>query len=177
MPTRIKGRSVQQALERWFVVSLAVTCCLFCWTAAVATAQNVSSSIKLPPMEAPVKMSYYPVAAAKVGIQARVLVEFTISGIGKVDNVNVLVSEPDSTATPVSGLPYAAQFDNSVRTALKDVKFEVPNDWESSGAALHRFQLSYVFKIDPCPASRVCVEPLAHESADDWMVISIQPRR
>jgi TonB family protein len=135
-----------------------VACCMFGW--ALAVAQTASPAVKLPSMDAPLKESYFPTAAAKRGIQGRVLVEFNITRRGKVDEVTILEADPEKV------------FDSSVRDALRDVRFTVPADWESSGAASHRFRLSYVFKIYPCPEP--CKAPTPHESADDSMVISVQ---
>jgi TonB family protein len=138
-----------------------VACCMFGW--ALAVAQNASPAVELPSMDAPLKESYFPTAAAKRGIQGRVLAEFNITRKGKVDEVKILESDPEKV------------FDSSVRDALKDVRFTVPADWDSSGAALHRFRLSYIFKIYPCPEP--CKAPVPHESADDSMVISVQARK
>jgi len=124
-------------------------------------AQSTAPSVPLPPMNAKMDESLYPSSAAKQHIQGRVLMEFNITRKGKVDDATVLQSEPEGV------------FDNAARNALKEVKFTVPDDWEKSGNAAHRFRLSYVFKIYPCPGNP-CQELQPHEAADDSMIISIQ---
>lgn len=139
---------------------IAIAACCLPYVGRTQT-QNAAPSVPLPPMDAKLNPSYYPAAAAKLNLQGRVLVEFNITRKGKVDNVTIVDSDPETV------------FDSSVRNALKDVKFTVPKDWEDSAAAMHRFRLSYVFKIYPCPTDP-CKAPEPHDAADDSMVISIQ---
>lgn len=148
-------------LTRRNVLASALLICA-AFTTGYSHAQE-AAKLELPPMDVKLDPSYYPKAAAKLGVQGRVLAEFNITRRGKVDNVTIQESEP------------AFVFDDAVRAALKDIKFTVPGDWEASGNVLHRFHLSYVFKIYPCP-DEPCKAPTAHESADDSVIITIQAK-
>lgn len=150
---------VAQRLQRLVTLGLLLAC-YGIWDATAQQAE-LSSNFKLPPMQAPLNPEYYPTTALKKELQGRVLAEFTITRKGKVDNITIVDSEPQGV------------FDSGVRKALADVRFTVPDDWESSGGVLQRFHLSYVFTLYPCPTNP-CVAPKPHTAADDFFIISVQ---
>ncbi len=116
-------------------------------------------AFKLPPMNASVDPDVFPSAALKNSVQGRVLLDFTISRNNKIEDVKVVDSAPEG------------MFDSAARKTLSAVKFAVPKDWEESGAVLHRFSLSFVFKLMPCP-TEPCVAPKPHDNADDFLIIT-----
>lgn len=136
---------------------------MLCWVAAsVCSAQSTPAAaekLSLPPMNASIDPAVYPREALKNQVQGRVLLEFSITHRNHVDDVTVLDSEPQGI------------FDSAARKALDAVKFKVPKNWEDSGAEQHRFTLSFVFRIYPCPTTP-CVEPDPHEKADDFLIIT-----
>lgn len=121
--------------------------------------QAAQKKLMLPTMNASVDPDVYPSSALKNSVQGRVLVEFTISPKNKIEDVTVTDSDPQG------------MFDSAARKTLNAVKFTVPGDWADSGASQHRFSLSIVFKITPCPTSP-CVAPQPHDSADDFLIIT-----
>lgn len=149
-------RQNQRSLHVVCAIAMLVSCAAL--RASVTGAQE--AAVSLPPMDVTINPSLYPKEAQKTGMQGRVLAEFNITRKGKVDNVAIVQSEPEGV------------FDGATRSSLKEVKFTVPKDWEDSGNAAHRFRLSYVFKIYPCPEP--CNAPKTHDAADDSVVISIQ---
>jgi len=147
---------------------ISITCILFSaiFLAVSATiAQQVGTKrISLPPMSASVNPDVYPFAALRNSVQGRVLLEFTISSRNKIDDVTVVDSEPQG------------MFDAAARKTLNSVHFTVPKDWAESGAALHRFTLSVVFKVSPCPTTP-CAAPQPHDAADDFLIVTAAAKR
>jgi protein TonB len=145
-----------------------ITCILFSAASLAAlgtTAQQVASTrISLPPMNASVDPDVYPAPALKNGVQGRVLLEFTVSARNRVDDVTVVDSEPQG------------MFDTAARKTLNAIRFTVPKDWAESGSVLHRFTLSVVFKVSPCPTTP-CVAPQPHATADDFLIITAAVKR
>ncbi len=120
--------------------------------------QTPAAKPALPQLSVELSSLSYPNNAQRAGVQGRVLVAFTITKKGRADNIEIVSAEP------------AAEFDLVATKAVKQVRFTVPEDWETSGADQHRFQLSVLFKLGPCPAE-TCTAPKAHETADDFLVI------
>jgi len=141
------------------------TCILFgvaMWHASSAEAQSAQKKIMLPPMNASVNPDVYPSSALKNSVQGRVLLEFNITRKSKIEDVSVIDSQPEGI------------FDSAAKKTLNAVKFTVPKDWEDIGGALHRFTLSIVFKLSPCPTTP-CVAPQPHDTADDFLIITASP--
>ena len=128
------------------------------------TCAGAQKKLMLPPMNASVDPGVYPSSALKNSVQGRVLVEFSISPKNKIEDVTIADSDPQG------------MFDSAARKTLGAVKFTVPDDWEQSGAVSHRFSLSIVFRISPCPTTP-CVEPQPHDTADDFLIITAAAKR
>lgn len=105
----------------------------------------------------------YPSAQQRQGMQGRVLVAFTITKRGKVNDPVVMDADPSH------------DFDSVALKAVKLVRFTVPDDWEDTGDSAYQFQLSVLFKLSPCVAP-ACISPKPHESADDFLVIGAQAK-
>ncbi|MGC3980274.1 MAG: energy transducer TonB [Steroidobacteraceae bacterium] len=117
----------------------------------------------LPSLSADLNTLSYPSGALRAGLQGRVLVAFTITKKGRADDVEVVTADP------------AGEFDATAIKAVKQVRFTVPEDWEASGASAYRFQLSVLFKLNPCVAP-ACIAPQMHEAADDFLVVGAQAK-
>ncbi|HEX2585083.1 MAG TPA: energy transducer TonB [Steroidobacteraceae bacterium] len=126
-------------------------------------AQVAQKKMMLPPMNASVDPDVYPFPALKNAVQGRVLLEFTITRRGKIDDVTVVDSEPQG------------MFDTAAKKTLGAIKFTPPKDWEDTGGALHRFTMSVVFKLTRCPTTP-CVVPQPHDTADDFLIITAAPK-
>lgn len=143
---------------------------MLCWAATHAVCSSAQSQtdaatvFKLPTMNASINPDVYPKEALKNSVQGRVLLEFSISHRNHVGDVAVLDSEPQG------------MFDSAARKTLDSIKFSVPKDWEDSGAEQHRFTLSFVFKIYPCPTNP-CVAPDPHDKADDFLIITANTKQ
>jgi len=134
------------------------------WQASSAEAQTAQKKMALPPMNASVDPEVYPSVALKNSVQGRVLVEFTITRRSKIEDVTVIDSQPQGI------------FDSAAKKTLGAVKFTVPKDWEDTGGVTHRFTLSIVFKLSPCPTTP-CVAPQPHDTADDFLIITATPKK
>jgi TonB family protein len=143
---------------------------LFCLLATLlglaVPAAHAADAAKQPLPQLTVKLESvtYPEAVRKAGIQGRVLVAFTITKRGHVDEPEVVSAEPPT------------DFDVAALKAVKQVKFTVPKDWDDTGATSYRYQLSVLFKLNPCVAP-ACLAPKPHESADDFLVIGAEAPR
>lgn len=127
--------------------------------ASMLSAQDAAKAKRsLPQLNVDLGSISYPSAQQKQGVQGRVLVAFTITKRGRVNDPVVVASEP------------AGEFDSVAIKAIKQVRFTVPDDWEDAGDSVYQYQLSVLFKLNPCMAP-ACVAPKAHESADDFLVI------
>ena len=151
---------VRIAKLRLFIFIGAMLMCL----AVPMHAQQASRGFKLPPMNFSENPDYYPGSALKKSVQGRVLLDFTLTRKNKVEDVTIVDSDPQSI------------FDSAAKKALGDIKFTVPADWESSGASLHHFTLSFVFKIYPCPTNP-CIDLQPHSNADDFFIITAQAKQ
>ena len=126
----------------------------------VALAQETERP-PLPALSVSLGSALYPSAALKAELQGRALVEFSIDKKGRVDNATLLEAEP------------VGQFESTALTVVKKVRFTVPDDWRDSGATEQRYRLSVLFKLSPCEAP-ACVAPVAHDGADDFLIVSAQ---
>lgn len=108
----------------------------------------------------------YPPVARRRGLQGRVLVEFTISPTGRVnDPPTVLAAEPENAAVLQDGaLMY-----------MRAVRFAVPADWQAAGGPSRKFRFSFVFLLRPCRQNDACDEPAPYFGADRWFTISASP--
>jgi len=133
-------------------------------SASSITAQTAQKKMMLPPMSATVDPQVYPVSALKNSVQGRVLLEFNISRHNRIEDITIIDSDPQG------------MFDTAAKRTLGSVRFSVPKDWEDSGGVLHRFNLSIVFKVTPCPTTP-CAAPQPHETADDFLIVTASVKR
>lgn len=131
--------------------------------AAVHAQATSAARHDLPELTVDLSPLSYPSAAQRAGVQGRVLVAFNITRKGRADAVEAIVAEPVDT------------FDSVAIKAVKLLNFAVPDDWQTTGGTIQRFQLSVLFKLNPCVAP-TCVSPMPHESADDFLIIGAQAR-
>lgn len=137
--------------------------CMLALPAALSHAQEAGVKRSLPQLTVDLNSLTYPGSAQRAGLQGRVLVAFTVSRKGRAENIEVVSAEPPE------------QFDGPAVRAVKQVQFTVPRDWQVSGGEAQRFQLSVLFKLNPCVVP-ACTTPQPHESADDFLVIGAQAR-
>jgi TonB family protein len=126
---------------------------------------QASPSVKrtLPQLSVDLGSVDYPGALQRQGIQGRVLVAFTITKRGRVNDPIIMDAEPTH------------DFDSVAIKAVKQVRFTVPDDWEATGDSAYQYQLSVLFKLSPCVAP-ACISPKPHDSADDFLVIGAQAK-
>lgn len=135
--------------------------CLLALPAALSNAQETVAKRTLPQLTVELNSLTYPASAQRAGLQGRVLAAFSISRKGRAEDIEVVSAEP------------AEEFDAAAIKAVKQVRFTVPSDWKDSGGEAHRFQLSVLFKLNPCVAP-TCTAPKPHAEADDFLVIGAQ---
>jgi len=133
-----------------------------------APAQGLAPPIELPPYKRTLKDDYYPEDARGHALQGRVLVEFNVDGRGVPKDVVMINAEP------------AHAFDESARTLVKNLRFEVPAGWEQSGAA-HRFRIGVRYQMIQCINFSHCEAaarnpPADYEAADRTYIVSMQRR-
>lgn len=153
-------RSIRQV-----VVALGVGALLVAGIAARHIA--VAGQAPLPPLStAEPGADSYPPAARRRGLQGRVLVEFTISPTGRVDDPpTVLAAEPENdTVLPEGALMY-----------MRAARFAVPADWQAAGGPSRKFRCSFVFLLRPCRENDACDEPAPYFGADRWFTITASP--
>ena len=123
---------------------------------------------KLPKLRTPAPTAdFYPLAARRLGIQGRVLVEFVISSKGRVTfpPTVLLAEEPEGRVIlQTAALSYVRQ-----------AQFDVPSDWQASGGAQHKFRFSVVFLLRPCREAEPCEEPAPYFGADRSFTITAPP--
>ena len=110
----------------------------------------------LPEVRKPWPPLYYPDKARQANQQGRALVEFEISPQGRVLEPMVTSSDPQGT------------FDSTALDYVRELVFEVPADWEASGAAHFKFYFGFVFLLRPCQAP--CREPEPYPADRSLMV-------
>lgn len=125
-------------------------------------------SLRLPKLKSsePTADSYPP-AARRLGVQGRVLVEFTISPRGRVGSAPIVVMalEPEGQII----------LREAALSYLRSAEFDVPSDWEASGGPRHKFRFSFVFLLRPCREAGPCEEPAPYFGADRWFTIMASP--
>ena len=131
---------------------------------AATGAQPAPIKPPLPQLTIKLETIEYPAAPLTAKMQGRVLVAFTITKRGRVDEPVIVAAEP------------AGVFDDAAIKTIKQVRFTVPDGWEASGGSAHRFQVSVLFKLNPCVAPQ-CVAPKPHEGADDFLIVGAQAPR
>ncbi len=137
--------------------------CLLALPAVPGSAQEAAARRSLPQLSVDLNSLAYPGAAQRAGLQGRVLLAFNISSRGRAEDVLIMSAEPSE------------EFDAAATRAVRQVRFTVPDDWEESGGAAHRFTLSVLFKLSPC-VEPACIAPRPHETADDFLVIGAQAK-
>ena len=90
---------------------------------------------KLPPMDFPRNVDWYPDRARASGLEGRALVAFDITTAGSVQGVSMLWSEDALLAS-------------SATQMLSKAHFKVPVDWQNSGAS-RRWRLGFVYCLPP----------------------------
>jgi TonB family protein len=104
----------------------------------------------LPSYDLPSDESYSSSALHREGLAGRVLVAFHINSGGRARDLRVMSS--DSSALEMPAL-----------AAIKDARFDVPADWEASGATAQEYLITVGFqqvrhgqrcRFDPLPPSK-----------------------
>lgn len=131
---------------------------------ATAVAQQAPAKLALPQLNIKLENINYPAAALKNNVVGRVLVGFNITKRGRADTPIIMSSEP------------LGVFEDVAIDAIKQVRFTVPDDWAKVGGPEHRFEVSVLFKLNPCEPP-ACVAPKPHEEADDFLIIGAQASR
>jgi TonB family protein len=119
---------------------------------------------KLPTLKSPhsVVGLFYPERAVRLGQQGRVLVEFAISPKGRPVDVAVTAAEPQGV------------FNDTVTSYIRALQFDVPTDWEASGAARVKYHISFVFLLRPCREGVPC-DDIVQFPADSSVMITRPP--
>jgi TonB family protein len=125
---------------------------------AFATARGDDARPPLPDMKLELNSAFYPSVARESRTQGRVLLAFNINKRGKVEQENVVQSEPAGT------------FDESAIRVLKKIKFTVSDDWDEKAGPLQRYRLTVLFKISPCPPE-TCTAPKTYDDSDDFVIV------
>lgn len=141
----------------------------FCWAVAVClpgmvcAADGTASDAKvaLPPLTLNASSSSYPAAASRAGIQGRVLVAFQITDKGRPDELAVEKAEP------------AGEFEDAAQKLVKQVRFNVPKNWEDLPESKQWYRLSVLFKLLPCQPD-ICVAPEQHAEAQDFLLVTAE---
>jgi TonB family protein len=155
---------MQRSIRR-IVLALGVSALLVATMAVRHVA--ASGTLRLPALTSPAPgAELYPPVARRRGVQGRVLVEFTISAGGRVDDLpTVLAAEPEGDRLlPQSALRY-----------LGNAQFDVPTNWQAAGGPSRKFRFSFVFFLRPCGQSNACDAPAAYLRADRWFTIVASP--
>ena len=104
---------------------------------------------------------YYPARAIRLGIQGHALVEFSIDKRGSIKGLVVTKSAPDG------------KFNQSARKLLGNLRCTVPDEWQSSGAANHRFTMDVIFQLRECaPKAGVAAASGYPDAAEGEIVIT-----
>jgi TonB family protein len=119
---------------------------------------------KLPPYHViqrgpPVGM--YPMQAARLQQQGRVLVQFDISAEGHAKNITVASSEPHGV------------FDKTASEMVGAWAFDLPAEWASSDASRHHYTLSVIYHLATCPSATSCDGIEAYPS-DAQLAVTLQ---
>ncbi|MBV8910345.1 MAG: energy transducer TonB, partial [Gammaproteobacteria bacterium] len=113
------------------------------------------------------KADCYPLAARRLDIQGRVLVEFTISPTGRVPRAPtvLLAEEPEGRVI----------LQTAASNYVRGMQFKVPTNWNAVGGPHHKFRVSFVFLLRPCPDGALYEEPAPYFGADRWFKITAPP--
>jgi TonB family protein len=119
---------------------------------------------KLPKIKNPHSVAglFYPMRAVRLSQQGRVLVEFAISPEGRAVDVTVAAAEPQGV------------FDDTVTSYIRGLQFDVPTNWEASGAALLKYHISFAFLLRPCRDGVPC-DDIPQFPADSSVTITRPP--
>ncbi|HEY3729952.1 MAG TPA: TonB family protein, partial [Steroidobacteraceae bacterium] len=128
-----------------------------------------SAHIELPAYRGTLRDDYYPADARSHYIQGRSLVEFSLNDRGVPTDVTVIKSEP------------AREFDNTSERLVKNLRFEVPANWDAGGAQSHRFRIGVRYQVLACVNFSKCeiasrAPPEDFDTADRTYVVSAQQR-
>lgn len=103
----------------------------------------------------------YPMQAARLQQQGRVLVQFDISPEGRATGVAIIASEPTGV------------FDRSALSIVNAWKFDLPSDWSGSDASMHHYTFSVIYHLGPCPSTNSC-DGIDAFPADAATVVTLQ---
>jgi hypothetical protein len=109
------------------------------WADEPVTASDPFQLPKLPPMDFPRNVSWYPPRAWTAGLEGRVLVAFDITLAGSAQRISILWTEDALLAS-------------SAEQMLSKTHFKVPADWQTSGA-WRRWRLGFVYCLPPSSQS------------------------
>jgi TonB family protein len=131
---------------------------------AITSLSQDQAALKLPPYHViqrgpPVGM--YPMQAARLQQQGRVLVQFDISAEGRAKNITVVSSEPHGV------------FDKTASEMVGAWAFDLPADWAGSDASRHHYTLSVIYHLGACPSATSCDGIEAYPS-DTQMAVTLQ---
>jgi TonB family protein len=127
-----------------------------------------TEKIALPPYRGTLRDDYYPTDARLHYRQGRALVEFSVDAHGVPTDVVVVSAEP------------AREFDDAARLLARNLRYQVPPDWQP-GAAAHRFRIGVRFQVIECINFSHCEPkprnpPADYDGADRTYVLSAQRR-
>ena len=142
--------TLKPSLHRLSLLPVAVLSAL----SYIAIARGDDAPRSMPPIKDTSNLGGFPSVARRLYKQGRFLVELSISERGKVTNVLVLKAEPRGI------------FDANLGSYLRSFRFDVPEDWVSSGGPALRFKLSVLYLLRPCLPHGPCedLEPFAGDN-------------
>jgi TonB family protein len=113
----------------------------------------------LPPCRDNSGDDYYPAPEARLGIQGHVLVEFSIDKRGSIKGLVIKKSARDNW------------FDQSARRLFGHLRCTVPDKWQSSGAADHRFTMDVIFQLRECVPRAGVAEASGYPDASEGKIV------
>jgi TonB family protein len=157
------------SLRSLLIASAAALAALTGPVPARADVTPAAAHVELPPYRGTLRDDYYPPDARSHYIQGRSLVEFSLNERGVPIDVTVLKSEP------------AREFDNSSERLVRNLRFEMPANWDAAGAQSHRFRIGVRYQVVKCLNFSKCetvsrAPPEDYDGADRTYVVSAQQR-
>jgi len=114
-----------------------------------------------PPLSHLIENNWYPPVSSRMREQGHGVVEFGILPTGYTANVRAIPSTEWSSRLQEAASKY-----------ISVLRFNVADNWSSSGGPSHRFRVSFVFVIRPCPDAGTCELPTPFASDYSLTVIS-----
>jgi TonB family protein len=140
-PLALAGGAPDNRQMRPILRSLAACCLAALLTGVPGPAAHADEAApSLPEVKIPWPALYYPDTARQANQQGRVLVEFEISPQGRVLEPIVSSAEPQGV------------FDSTALAYVRELVFDVPDDWEALGDSHYKFYFGFVFRLRPCQA-------------------------